>query len=100
MARFNLQVVEDDGLHETVLKELPGANSITYARRKAVAILKEERAREEMKTWVQIYRSGVLVGEVTMYNTQAYYMSYTESGHLLYRLYPFGNIDKKPIKRW
>ena len=85
MARFNLYVIPGDIY-------VGSANSITYARRKAVATLKEETYAD---VWYEVeIREGMNpVGTVEYgVNDMWMYTSRTKSGGRVYRLFPFGNI--------
>lgn len=77
-----------------VVDTIPGANSITLTRRMAVSILK---GYDTFNYSIDINRDGVYVGSVGQMGGKWVYASHTKSGDLLYRLYPFGNIDKKPF---
>lgn len=100
MARFNLQYVDNDGPHEMVA----GADSITYARRKAVALFKshlDDRGHKFLY-WVSIFRAGRIVGQVTYREDRGgwVYMSVSDKmNYVIYRLHPFGNIVGKPLDR-
>ena len=105
MARFTAIMinVENSDYNNVVVGE---ANSITYIRRKAVSALKWNREwQDEEYSSVDIRKGNTHVGTVEYREGQGrnkgmwVYRAKTKSGnYLCYRLYPFGNIDKTPLK--